>query len=175
MIESALMMDVNTLNQTTVVLEHALVKDFIGLIKKLTENNLMKYGLASRFFLLLGFPLDQYFIPKRELSLIQLIETFFFKLKIGISIKILSLIEEDLFSKIKGEESFDYDEDIDLFTFYLIIFIVNHISRYKIYTWQKLVNSDLYKTGFYLKYIIVKILDLYIRKIFSVLEFITIK
>jgi predicted RNA-binding protein len=41
-LESALILDVNTLNQTCVVLEHPLVKDFINLIKKFNDNSLNK-------------------------------------------------------------------------------------------------------------------------------------
>jgi len=41
-IDSGLILDVNTLNQTCVVLEHPLVKDFINLIKKFNDNSLNK-------------------------------------------------------------------------------------------------------------------------------------
>jgi hypothetical protein len=41
-IDSGLILDVNTLNQTCLVLEHPLVKDFINLIKKFSENSLDK-------------------------------------------------------------------------------------------------------------------------------------
>ena len=41
-IDSGLILDVNTLNQTCVVLEQPLVKDFINLIKKFNENSLNK-------------------------------------------------------------------------------------------------------------------------------------
>ncbi|MFX1298173.1 MAG: hypothetical protein ACFFD2_25385 [Promethearchaeota archaeon] len=40
--ESGLILDVNTLNQTCIVLEHPLVKDFINLIKKYSDNSLTK-------------------------------------------------------------------------------------------------------------------------------------
>ncbi len=41
-IDSGLILDVNTLNQTCVVLEHPLVKDFINLVKKINDNTLNK-------------------------------------------------------------------------------------------------------------------------------------
>ena len=41
-IDSGLILDVNTLNQTCVVIEHPLVKDFINLIKKFSDNSLNK-------------------------------------------------------------------------------------------------------------------------------------
>ncbi|MFW9783943.1 MAG: hypothetical protein ACFFFB_16780 [Candidatus Heimdallarchaeota archaeon] len=39
-LDSALILDVNTLNQKCIVLQHPLVKFFIGLVKNITENNL---------------------------------------------------------------------------------------------------------------------------------------
>ena len=41
-IDSGLILEVNTLNQTCVVIEHPLVKDFINLIKKFSDNSLNK-------------------------------------------------------------------------------------------------------------------------------------
>ncbi len=37
-LDSALILDVNTLNQKCIVLQHPLVKDFVSLIKNLDEN-----------------------------------------------------------------------------------------------------------------------------------------
>jgi len=37
-LESALILDVNTLNQTCIVLQHPLIKEFINLIKNITNN-----------------------------------------------------------------------------------------------------------------------------------------
>ena len=37
-LDSALMLDVNTISQTAVILEHPLIKDFIGLMKNLADN-----------------------------------------------------------------------------------------------------------------------------------------
>ena len=39
-LDSALILDVNTLNQKSIVLQHPLIKDFISLIKRLNENKL---------------------------------------------------------------------------------------------------------------------------------------
>ena len=39
-LESALIMDVNTMNQKCVVLQHPLIKDFIGLIKKVSNEKI---------------------------------------------------------------------------------------------------------------------------------------
>ncbi len=37
-LDSALVLDVNTISQTTVILEHPLIKDFIGLMKNLLDK-----------------------------------------------------------------------------------------------------------------------------------------
>ncbi|MHA1756265.1 MAG: hypothetical protein ACTSVV_05805, partial [Promethearchaeota archaeon] len=59
---------------------------------KINENvsDLLKYrirlkkrGFAARFFLSLEFPLNEYFIPQREISFIELIYTFFNTTRIG--------------------------------------------------------------------------------------------
>ncbi|MBY8985388.1 MAG: CooT family nickel-binding protein [Candidatus Lokiarchaeota archaeon] len=41
-LESALILDVNTMNQKCVILENPLIKDFISLIKNLSENKSSK-------------------------------------------------------------------------------------------------------------------------------------
>jgi predicted RNA-binding protein len=41
-LKSALILDVNTLNQTLTVIEHPLVKDIIGLLKNLADKNITK-------------------------------------------------------------------------------------------------------------------------------------
>ena len=133
--------------------------------------SLTKHGFASRFFLSLGFPLNEYFFPQREISLIELIQTFFLKTRIGISPKMKSLMMEDLSPFLKKDNELDYDEDIDLFLFYMLSFIFSHLSRYKMYTWQKLITLEDYNIGFYLKFIIDTINELYIRKIFSIIDY----
>ena len=148
----------------------------IGINEDLTnlfnyKITLTKHGFASRFFLSLGFPLNEYFIPQREITLIELIQTFFLTTRIGISPKIQSLMMEDLSPFLKKDNKLDYDEDIDLFVFYMLSFIFSHLSRYKMYTWQKLITLEDYNIGFYLKFIIDKINELYIRKIFSIIDY----
>lgn len=41
-LESALILDVNTMNQKCIILEYPLIKDFISLIKNLSENKSSK-------------------------------------------------------------------------------------------------------------------------------------
>ena len=72
---------------------------------------------------------------------------------------------------MKSLNQLNYDEDIDIFVFYMLSFIFSHLSRYKIYTWQKLITLEDFNIGFVLKYIIDKIRLLYIRKIFSIIDY----
>lgn len=46
-IDSGIILDVNTLNQTCVVLEHPLVKDFINLVKRANNNSLNKAEIEN--------------------------------------------------------------------------------------------------------------------------------
>jgi len=41
-LDSALILDVNTLNQTTTVLEHPLIHDFLKIINNINENEIQK-------------------------------------------------------------------------------------------------------------------------------------
>ena len=46
-LNSALIWDVNTLNQTLVVIQHPLIKDFVALINDLNDNKAMKEDLDA--------------------------------------------------------------------------------------------------------------------------------
>ena len=46
-LKSALIVDVNTLNQTCVVLEHPLVKNFIDLVKNINNNVISRSEIES--------------------------------------------------------------------------------------------------------------------------------
>jgi len=74
-------------------------------------------------------------------------------------------------SFLRGSNKLDYDEDIDFILFCMLSFIFRHLSKYKMYTWQKLIILDDFNICFYLKYISGKINDFYIRKIFSIIDF----
>jgi len=45
--DSALILDVNTMNQTTVILEHPLIKDFLGLMRDLNEKKGTKIQIEN--------------------------------------------------------------------------------------------------------------------------------
>lgn len=46
-LNSALIVDVNTLNQTCVVLEHPLIRDFIGIVKNINDKTLSKSDIDN--------------------------------------------------------------------------------------------------------------------------------
>lgn len=46
-LESALILDVNTMNQKCIVLQHPLVKDFIAIIRKINTKNLRKSEIEN--------------------------------------------------------------------------------------------------------------------------------
>jgi len=46
-LNSALIVDVNTLNQTCIVLEHPLVRDFIGIVEKVNNKTISKSDIES--------------------------------------------------------------------------------------------------------------------------------
>ncbi|NVM46572.1 MAG: CooT family nickel-binding protein [Candidatus Lokiarchaeota archaeon] len=46
-LKSALIVDVNTLNQTCVVLEHPLVRDFIGIVKNIKDETISKSDIEK--------------------------------------------------------------------------------------------------------------------------------
>ena len=46
-LKSALVVDVNTLNQTCVVLEHPLIQDFLMIVKKINDKTITKFDLEN--------------------------------------------------------------------------------------------------------------------------------
>lgn len=46
-LNSALIVDVNTLNQTCVVLEHPLIRDFIGIVKNVNDKTISKSDIEN--------------------------------------------------------------------------------------------------------------------------------
>ena len=46
-LDSALILDVNTINQTLVVIEHPIIKQFLNLIKKLTDDHVNNEEIDS--------------------------------------------------------------------------------------------------------------------------------
>jgi len=46
-LDSALILDINTLNQTTTVVEHPLIKDFLKFIIKISDNTITKSEIEN--------------------------------------------------------------------------------------------------------------------------------
>ena len=46
-LKSALIVDVNTLSQTCVVLEHPIIKDFVGMIEKINSKTISKADIEN--------------------------------------------------------------------------------------------------------------------------------
>jgi len=46
-LKSALIVDVNTLNQTCVVLEHPLIQDFVGMVEKINSKTISKADIEN--------------------------------------------------------------------------------------------------------------------------------
>jgi len=46
-LKSALIVNVNTLNQTCVVLEHPLIQDFVGMIEKINSKTILKVDIEN--------------------------------------------------------------------------------------------------------------------------------
>ncbi|TKJ20457.1 MAG: hypothetical protein CEE43_12325 [Promethearchaeota archaeon Loki_b32] len=130
---------------------------------------LLVEGATQRFFFVLGFPVQDYFFKKIEYSLLDLIRIFFTKLHIGLSNKTIGNFLDD-FPTQKEIKVKDL-EDINLLVFYILSFLFSHLSRYKIFTWQKLTQTDEKNLGFYIKFMLDYIKSLFVRKIFSILEY----
>ena len=46
-LKSALIVDVNTLNQTSIVLEHPLVRDFVGIVERFNNKTISKSDIEK--------------------------------------------------------------------------------------------------------------------------------
>ena len=134
-----------------------------------SKIKLTKKGAAQRFFFVLGFPLEEYFFNQTKFSLMDLMTICFSKLKIGISSRffVTFLHDFDPLNRVKIE----YHQDLDLLIYYILIFLFSHLSRYKIFTWQKLINCEEGNLGFYIDFLIKRINDLFLRKILSIMEY----
>lgn len=129
---------------------------------------LRKEGAAQRFFLVLGFPIKA-FLENQEFKLKELIYSFFKNPFIQFSSKTIQLFLDDF--KFNEEIQIGDIEDYDLFIIYLLSFLFAHLSRYKPYTWQKLLNLIEKNIGFYIKFLMTNMKDIFIRKLFTILYF----
>ena len=115
--------------------------------------------------------MEKYFFKKLEFSLLDLLHIFFTKLQIRLGNELIHNFLDDLELTYNPTHEIEYHQDLDLLIYYCLSFLFSHLSRYKISTWQKLLRTDEKNLGFYIKFVINKINDLYIRKIFSILKY----
>lgn len=138
----------------------------------LSRIKLTKFGLAPRFFLLLDFPFEKFFLEEFTISLIDLMTTFFTRLPLGNPYKISGEFTSENVDLDLSDTKFGFFEqsqDIDLFVLYSLSFIFSYMGRYKISAFEKFLNDEERTLAFYLRTIMKRIQDLYIRKIFSII------
>ena len=129
-----------------------------------------KIGLAPRFFLILDLPFKRFFMEEMTTSLIDLMTTFFTRLPLGNPIKVSGEFTLENPDIDLGVTNFfgTLGQDVDLVVLYSLSFIFSYLSRYKIAAYEKFLNEEERTLGFYLRTILKRIQDLYIRKIFSI-------
>lgn len=140
-------------------------KDFLK-----SRIKLRKIGLAPRFFLLLDIPFERFFIKEMTISLIDLMTTFFTRLPLGNPLKVIGEFTSENDDIDLGDTKFviAFVQDVDLLVLYSLSFIFSFLGRYKIAAYEKFLNEEERTLGFYLRTILKRIQDLYIRKIFSI-------
>ncbi|MEE9377646.1 MAG: hypothetical protein V3V33_06380 [Candidatus Lokiarchaeia archaeon] len=125
-------------------------------------------GAAQRFFFVLGFPFQEFFYENKRYSLKDLMQIFFLNLNIGLSNDTQQKFIEDF--DLNQIELADHP-DFDMLIFYILSFLFSHLSRYKIYTWQIITQTEERNLGLYIKYIMERIKDLYLRKMITILYY----
>ena len=131
---------------------------------------LTKIGLAPRFFLLLDIPFKDFFIDEITISLIDLMTTFFTRLPLGNPYKVSGEFTSENDDLDLGDTIFiKFAQDVDLLVLYLLSFILSYLSRYKIAAYEEFLNEEKRTIGFYLRTILKRIQDLFIRKIFTII------
>lgn len=140
-------------------------KDFLQ-----SKIRLTRIGLAPRFFLLLDIPFEQFFIKESTISLIDLLTTYFTRLPLGNPYKVSGEFTSENSDIDLGETKFFgwFTQDLDLLVLYILSFIFSYLGRYKISVYEKFINEEERTLGFYLRMVLKRIQDLFIRKIFSI-------
>lgn len=140
-------------------------KDFLE-----SKIKFRKIGLAPRFFLLLDIPFKRFFMEEMTTSLIDLMTTFFTRLPLGNPVKVsgeFTLEHPDIDLGVTNYFGM-LGQDVDLVVLYSLSFIFSYLARYKIAAYQKFINEEERTLGFYLRTVLKRIQDLYIRKIFTI-------
>jgi hypothetical protein len=97
--------------------------------------------------------------------------TFFTRLPLGNPIKVIGEFTSENDDIDLGNTKFvnAFGQDVDLLVLYSLSFIFSYLGRYKIAAYEKFLNEEERTLGFYLRTILKRIQDLYIRKIFSII------
>lgn len=114
-------------------------KDIRNIIVK--RIKLKKAGVAMRFFMAYEPSLLDYFLNEEQVSLTNLLKNYFW----------------DTNLKLDFQHSFGFGEpeinfNSKIFTIYLLSFYLSILSRYKIETWNILLEGRQNKIGYFIKY-----------------------
>ncbi len=155
--------------------------DFYNIPSEYNLENLLnsrvkleRFGLAPRFFLLLDFPTEFFFLKHQRISLIDLLQIFFLRTRIGISREIQSRFVDEFgvfFNNSEMTKKMWKFGDLDLFIFYSLSFLFSHLARYRMNTWKGILSEEEKYFGFFIKFIIKTIQNMFIRRIFSTIYF----
>lgn len=129
---------------------------------------LEKYGLAPRYFALCETPFEYFFINQFSFSLIELLNAFYRKLRIGIPREIQNGFLEDFKIELPTKRFNCFN--LDILTFYLLVFIFSHLARYRINTWKRLLWEEDCNLGYYIRFVMKTIRKMYIRRVFSLIS-----
>ncbi len=110
-------------------------------------------------------------MEEMTISLIDLMTTFFTRLPLGNPYKVSGEFTSENDDIDLGDTKFFgmLGQDVDLVVLYSLSFICSYLGRYKIAAYEKFLNEEERTLGFYLRTILKRIKDLYIRKIFSII------
>ena len=97
-------------------------------------------------------------------------DVFFLKLRIGTPRKLSQRFLDNFREKLGGSK-FEYTEDLDLFVFYSLAFLFSHLARYRMVLWKNILETEESDLGFFIKFVMNQIAELFVRKIFSVLGY----
>jgi len=97
--------------------------------------------------------------------------TFFARLPLGKPYKVSGEITSENHDLDLGDTKFviAFVQDLDLLVLYSLSFIFSYLGRYKIAAYEKFLNEEERTLGFYLRTILKRIQDLFIRKIFTII------
>ncbi len=116
---------------------------------------LEKTGLVQRFFLAFDSRFLQYFTQRLEITFIDLIKLFYLFCPIPHKTK-------EVFIELFGSKHnlprqlldfyINYRNKLNIFSIYLLSFILCHLCRYKLYAWTILLDSEEKNIGYFIRF-----------------------